>query len=76
VIREEISMQIDPRNLSQRRFSSSAAALVIVALILGSVGAASVLAIGFRDAPVGVHRDGWSPEIFSGASRGASNLAS
>ncbi|WP_439499040.1 hypothetical protein [Bosea sp. (in: a-proteobacteria)] len=76
VIREEKSMQIDPRNLSQRRFSTSAAALVIVALILGSVGAASVLATSLRDAPVGAHRDGASPEIFRGASGDAHNVTS
>lgn len=76
VIREEKSMQIDPRNLSQRRFSTSAAALVIVALIVGSVGAASVLAASLRDAPVGAQQDGSYPEIFSGTLRAAHNAAS
>lgn len=76
VIREEKSMQIDPRNLSQRRFSTSAVALVIVALILGSVGAASVLATSFRDASPEARQEGLSNGMFRAISAPTDNLAS
>lgn len=45
MIRREKSMQLSPRHLGRRRFSNTAAALVIVSLLLGSAGAMSVLTV-------------------------------
>lgn len=45
MIRHEKSMQLSPRHLVRRRFSNTATALVIASLLLGSVGAMSVLMV-------------------------------
>lgn len=44
-------MQLSPRHLVRRRFSNTATALVIVSLLLGSVGAMSVLRADRAGAP-------------------------
>lgn len=56
MIRHEKSMQLSSRYPVRRRFSSTAAALVIVSLLLGSAGAMSVLtADAYRPAPQQEH---------------------
>lgn len=49
MIRHEKSMQLSSRYQVQRRSSNTAAALVIVSLLLGSAGAMSALTVDARD---------------------------
>lgn len=42
-------MQLSPRYLVQRRFSNTAAAMVVISLVVGSAGALSVLAVNTPD---------------------------
>ena len=51
MIRKEKPMHLSPRHMVQRRFSTTAAALAIVSLILGSAGALSALLVDRRAEP-------------------------
>lgn len=56
MIRKVKPMQLSPRHMVQRRFSTTAAALAIVSLLLGSAGAVSTLVVGQRAAPMAQDR--------------------
>jgi hypothetical protein len=49
MIRHEKSMQLSSGYLVQRRFSSAAAAMVVISLVIGSAGVLSVLASSPQD---------------------------
>ena len=48
MIRKEKPMYLSPRHMVQRRFSTTAAALAIVSLILGGAGVLSALLVDRR----------------------------